>query len=101
MRCSDQTVTIHNSDGLLKASPNRVQVCRGNSVALKFSNRVDVGKARTKHQSSTPTATWLDVVSTSPDGIMISVPDSTTPMEYKYSLEIDGIGLLDPRIVVQ
>jgi hypothetical protein len=102
VRCSDKSVSVINEDGRLEARPNSVKVCRGNAVVLTFRNGVPTGHAHTrKARPATTTEMWLDVDNTSMDGITIMVPDATTPMEYKYSLAIDGLGTLDPRIVVQ
>jgi len=99
VRCNNRTVSVINAAGRLQVRPESVSVCRGFSVTLEFRNPVPARSARTT-QSATG-APWLDAENSSTDAIVLTVLSTTTPMEYKYSLEIDGLGLLDPRIVVQ
>lgn len=98
MRCDDRNVNVINAAGHLQVR-ERVEVCRGYSVNLIFRNTVAMGAGRSRQMGTG--AAWLDVDNRSADRIVIAVPAATAPGEYKYSLEIDGIGLLDPRIVVQ
>jgi hypothetical protein len=99
MRCDDRDVNVVNAAGHLQVTRERVEVCRGYSVNLIFRNAVAMGAARSRQMGTG--ADWLDVDNRSAERIVIAVPESTAPGEYKYSLEVDGIGLLDPRIVVQ
>jgi hypothetical protein len=109
VRCKNERVNVINVSGGLKVRPERVEVCRGYSVALVFRNSVSPGQAHTRPPAVTreretrePAAPpWLTVDNTSSDRLVVNVPREATPMEYKYTLEIDGLGLLDPRIVVQ
>jgi hypothetical protein len=99
MRCDDRDVNVVNAAGHLQVTRERIEVCRGYSVNLIFRNAVAMGAARTRQMGTG--ATWLDVENRDSTRIVITPPAATAPGEYKYSLEIDGIGLLDPRIVVQ
>ncbi|HEY5567956.1 MAG TPA: hypothetical protein VIM81_12040 [Gammaproteobacteria bacterium] len=108
VRCENERVKVINVSGGLKVRPERVEVCRGYSVALVFRNSVPPGQAHmrppetSERETREPAAPpWLSVDNTSPDRMVVSVPPEATPMEYKYTIEIDGLGLLDPRIVVQ
>jgi hypothetical protein len=99
MRCGNRDVTVVNAAGHLQVTRERIEVCRGYSVNLILRNPVAAGTARTRQMGAG--ADWLDVDNRDPRTIVITPPAATAPGEYKYSLEVDGIGLLDPRIVVQ
>lgn len=99
VRCMDRDVSVVNTAGRLQVKPERVQVCRGYAVNLVFRNPVAPNTARTRQMGAG--ADWLDVENGSGDRIVITPPTETARGEYKYSLEVDDIGLLDPRIVVQ
>jgi hypothetical protein len=45
---------------------------------------------------------WLNKSNTGPDEIVLMPPDDVElNTEHKYSIEVEGVGTLDPRIVVQ
>jgi hypothetical protein len=99
MRCDDRDVSVVNVAGRLQVKKERVEVCPGYSVNLVFRNPVAMRAARTRQMGTG--AAWLDVDNGSTNRIVITPPTGTPRGEYKYSLEVDDIGLLDPRIVVQ
>jgi hypothetical protein len=99
MRCDDRDVSVVNVAGRLQVKKERVEVCPGYSVNLIFRNPVAMRAARTRQTGAG--ANWLDVDNGSTNRIVITPPAETPRGEYKYSLEVDNIGLLDPRIVVQ
>lgn len=106
VRCSDKNVTVVNAAGRLQVSKDVVEVCRGNSVVLKFRNSAARNTVHTRQPPGAPTpAPWLNVDNTDTEQLTIMVPPETTPARsgdgYKYTLQIDGLGTLDPRIVVQ
>jgi len=101
VRCSDKEVKVINPAGRLEVRPESVKVCRGNSVVFTFSPKEPSKRANTKDSSGSTTGAWLTANGTTADGITIAVRPEVMPMEYKYTLEIEGLGLLDPRIVVQ
>jgi hypothetical protein len=100
VRCQDEDVSVISVPGRLKVSPERVEVCRGYSLTLNFRNLTAVGTARTRQTGGSGNP-WIDVDNTSTDRIVLEVPADATPGERKYTFEVDGVGLLDPRIVVQ
>lgn len=99
MRCMNRDVSVVNAAGHLQVTRERVEVCPGYSVNLIFRNAVAMRAARTRQMGTG--APWLDVDNGSTNRIVITPPAGTQSGEYKYSLEVDDLGLLDPRIVVQ
>ncbi|HEX6997676.1 MAG TPA: hypothetical protein VF322_06000 [Gammaproteobacteria bacterium] len=98
MRCRDKTVNVINVPGRLQVKPDPVTVCRGYAVTWSFRNPVAGQAARVTGKTG---AEWLGQTNERPESMSISVPDGIRPMQYEYLLEIDGLGALDPRIVVQ
>jgi len=97
---SNMQANVINLPGRIEVQPERVEVRRGFSLALRFLNRIPPGHAHTKQPATG--ADWLDVKNKSEDEIVITVPaDAKRGEELKYTLEIDGLGSLDPHIVVQ
>jgi hypothetical protein len=102
VRCPDGKVRVLNQKGHpLETRPEPVHACRGTPVTLTFDNSVPRSQAHTRNKSGT-TAAWLDVDNMDERTMTINVdPQAVPKMEYKYLLTIDGLGTLDPRIVVQ
>ena len=97
---SNKQANVINLPGRIEVQPERVEVRRGFSLALRFLNRIPPKSARTRQPARS--ANWLDVDNLSEDEIVIIVPaDARKGEELKYTLEIDGLGMLDPHIVVQ
>jgi hypothetical protein len=99
LRCGDKSATVTSNPAHLQVNPESVAVCRGYSLTLRFRGPTAVGSARTRPAGGGNP--WLEVENTSTDRIVIEVPGDAATGERKYTLEVDGIGLLDPRIVVQ
>lgn len=100
--CSNEDVNVISVRGHLEVKPERVEVCPGNNVTLWLRNRVPSGDAQTKQQVGT-NAPWLEKNNKeSPDKIVLEVPKDAEPgTEFKYELEVKGIGMLDPVIVIR
>jgi hypothetical protein len=104
VHCKTKTVNVRHGPGMKPSvdSPEH-KVCPGYSVNLAFGTPVPVGHAHARQKPpDPPTAPWLNVDNTATDQITFSVPGTEKPgKRYEYSLEIEGEGKLDPRIVVQ
>lgn len=90
---------ITADEGQLVVRDKMVPVCRTDSVRLTFKEPMPaMNRARTLPKD--PANGWLGAIY---DGqaITITVPLNTPPGEYGYIIEVDGIGRLDPRFVVQ
>ncbi|HEY8519279.1 MAG TPA: hypothetical protein VIN61_04305 [Gammaproteobacteria bacterium] len=95
-RCRDRTVNVINAPSRLQVKPDPVTVCRGYAVTWSFRNPVTSASVTGKRG-----AEWLGQKNERPESMSITVPDGIAPMQYEYLLEIEGLGTLDPRIVVQ
>jgi hypothetical protein len=77
----------------LKVSPGQIDVKQGCSFEIWFpageSVKTSSGKA------------WLTKGLTGSSPIIVTVPDAEPLGVYKYDLEVDGFGLLDPRARVK
>ncbi|OGT73523.1 MAG: hypothetical protein A3I78_05415 [Gammaproteobacteria bacterium RIFCSPLOWO2_02_FULL_56_15] len=96
------TVNVISFRGHLEVQPERVEVCPDSTVTLRFRNGVPPGSARTKQVGTG--ASWLNVETTDkvPDLIVLEVPkEARRGTEFKYVLEVDEIGMLDPVIVIR
>jgi hypothetical protein len=93
---------IKADEGELVIDDKKIPVCRTDSVVLTFKNpQPRASTARTLPKMPNGAATrWLE---NTYDGnaITITVPEGTAKGEYGYIIEVDGIGKLDPRLVVQ
>jgi hypothetical protein len=96
--CRNRTVNVVNAEGELRVNPELVRVCQGYMVSLQFSNTAPPANVSTRVAGGS--APWLDKDSTTADGIQITA-DGAIGSEHKYSLTVEGIGMLDPRVVIQ
>lgn len=96
--CVDRTVTVNQAAGSLKAEPERIDICSGNTLTIRIVPPVDIGKARSIDDPANPIAApWITKTNWASDKITILVPEGTTVTTYKYLIKIEGVGTLDPR----
>lgn len=104
------TVRVTSKRGELAARPECITVARGSSFTLQLRDRPAAGMARTRPDSETnPGAGWLQRANEEGRDIVISVPAGApaadlcddTGCYYKYEIEVDGVGVLDPRVRVR
>lgn len=100
--CRDRRVTVNHAAGFLVAHPEYIEMCSGQSFTIHVVPPVDEGKARTTPGKGTPDdANWLNSNNEKErNKIVIDIPKGTPYDEYKYSITIDGVGTLDPRVRV-
>lgn len=101
LKCRDRLVTVNHAAGFLTAHPEYIEMCAGQRLTINVAPPVDKGAARTAPAKSNPDATWLDSrkgAEEDEDKIVIDIPEGTKYDEYKYSITIDGVGTLDPRV---
>lgn len=100
--CGDREVTVNHKAAYLSARPEVVRnICRGDKLVVKLVPPVDAGSARIAPGRENSKATWLSASNTDPERIVIVIdPTAEKGRTYKYSIEIDGVGLLDPRFTV-
>jgi hypothetical protein len=100
--CND-TVTVDYKEAFLHARPEVANVCRGGTLTVKFH---PIGKDRDKPARTAPgrqngNATWLSGSTTKGDQIILDIDEKAqVDRIYKYSITVDGIGMLDPRVRV-
>jgi hypothetical protein len=106
VRCPNPRATVNNGPGHLEVK-EVINVCRGDTIILKFSRNLTNGAAHTREVPNAPiSAPWLNRdAPNGADRLEIPVTDAVKTPEgdpgYKYTLTLDGHGSLDPRIVVQ
>jgi hypothetical protein len=95
---------ITAKDGELSVNDNMIKICRGDSVQFTFKDPAPAANAARTLPKNAANG-WLMAIY---DGetITINVPGNIMPTEpngpgYGYIIEVDGIGRLDPRLVVQ
>jgi hypothetical protein len=99
VRCGDRTVTVNHASAYLRASPPEVPICRGYAVLVESRPEVGTAQMRTREdrgQNPEP-ATWLNGQSDANGNIRLEVPANAASGVYKYDIEVDGVGTLDPR----
>ena len=103
--CGDKQVTVNHAAASLEARPEHVRrICPGDTLTLKLEPPVDrAGAARTEPTGENKEdAAWLEGRNSELDRIVLTVPDEKEAKEgeFKYSISIDGVGVLDPRVTV-
>lgn len=97
--CRDREVTVNHKAAYLEARPEHVEICPGRTLKVKLVPAPPAGSAHTAPGSQNPGATWLSGRNKEP-GLIALVVDEKAEGPYKYSITIDGIGTLDPRLTV-
>lgn len=99
--CRDQEVTVNHEAAYLSARPEHVMdICPGNTLTLKLMPPLEAGAARSAPARENPDdAAWLSGSNRERDRIVLTVADGAEGT-YKYSITVDGIGMLDPRVTV-
>jgi hypothetical protein len=100
VRCGPEQATVVSNPAHLRVNPAEVHVCPGYTLTLNLRGP-GPGMARTRQDQVNGPNGWLDGDnSANASRIVITVPSGQAFGTYKYTFEADGIGLLDPRIVV-
>lgn len=110
---SAQVTIISTAQGqaqfaILKVVPQKVQVCPGGRITLRFQperilNAVSTEPQGSKHpKGSNPGPDgWLNAENKkSKNEMFIDVPPEAKPGVYKYSVRVAGVGTLDPHAEV-
>ncbi len=97
--CRDRTVTVHHAPGYLAAHPEHLEICAGRTVVVSLEPPVEAGAARTE-PAGERRPPWLGNANRTRDRIEIRVPADADYGTYKYSIAIDDVGTLDPRLTV-
>ena len=99
--CNDE-VTVNYRAANLRASPELAEVCPGGTLTVKLVPPIGRGSAATAPGPQNPKATWLSgSVSQGAEIKLHADKDEVVVDEtYKYSITIEGIGTLDPRVRV-
>lgn len=99
--CGDREVTVNHRAAYLSARPETVTLCRGDTLTVKLVPPVAPGDANTAPGPENPEAGWLSG-SNRDRGQILLVVDARADVgrTYKYSIEVEGGGVLDPRVTV-
>jgi hypothetical protein len=103
IKCQDRHVTVNHARGFLTAHPYYIKVCRGERILINVVPPVDREKASTMAGEENLEAEWLNSRNaTDRDPAIIQIPDDKglEGREFKYSITIEGVGTLDPRVRV-
>jgi hypothetical protein len=96
--CRNRLVTLsHRANSSINAHPPYIEVCRGTTVTINIepSNR----PTRSIPQSNESDATWLNGTSADGSPIILTVPmNAAVGATFKYTLEVTGVGTIDPGI---
>lgn len=81
--------------------PPRIHVCAGDSVILNWMEHHQAGSVMTTPVNANDN-TWLHVSNDSETELPAITPPVGTPTgDHKFMFEVQGVGRLDPRFVVQ
>ncbi len=99
----DVSVTVKHSKTGLRVTKELKEVRAGGTFTIKTSPRKNTNKAHSKQAPGTPR--WLTGHCNKTGEICCTVPKTalTTRQKekiYKYSITVDGVGTLDPRVRV-
>lgn len=97
--CRDRLVTVNHAAGYLTAHPEHLEMCAGRSIVIAIAPPVEAGSARTA-PGDEKQPDWLRATSGGRGNIEVRVPEDAVYGTYKYSITIDGVGTLDPRVTV-
>jgi hypothetical protein len=102
--CRDKIVTVNHAPGSIVVPPREVEVDvkAGCALTLNIRPAVKANAARTKEEraKNPHAAPWLNEATQEGAFIRIHVPEGTPTGDYKYSIYIDDVGMLDPIIRV-
>ena len=99
VRCRDRHANINHASAHLDVRPETIELCTGFTLTLELHPPLASGSARTKQEPGSGND-WLDQQN-SGESIVLTPPNGTPTGTFKYTVEVDGVGVLDPRIVVQ
>ena len=99
----DVSVTVNHKASVLKVTPELRNVRLGGTVTIKTVPAKGKNKAHTKQEPGTPR--WLTGYCNRKGEIVLPVPENALgPRQkektYKYSVMVDGVGMIDPRVKV-
>lgn len=99
--CND-TVTVNYRAANLRASPELAEVCPGGTLTVRLRPPAAAGRAHTAPGPENPGANWLAGRTSKGDRIDLVLDENEVEVgeTYKYSITIEGIGTLDPRVRV-
>ncbi len=97
------SVTVNHKASILKVTPELRNVRFGGTVTIKTVPAKGKDKAHTKQAPGTPR--WLTGHCNRKGEIVLPVPENALgPRQkektYKYSVTVDGVGTIDPRVRV-
>jgi hypothetical protein len=100
--CGNRHVTANHNAKKIVPRPEHVSMCRGDILTIGFKPEVAQGTGHAAPDpEKNPEATWLSGSNEeSNDIILIVGEDAKLDYPYKYSITIDGVGTVDPRVTV-
>lgn len=93
---------VEYGDSKIKVTP-KIDVGRGGEIIVKLKADKGFENTRVLFDGKTANDNWLDKEMTYGDGkkqLLICVKPDQAPGEYKYNVEIEGVGKIDPRAIV-
>lgn len=101
--CPPQNVLLKHRPGSIGVSSRQETVysCAGGRVTVRIRPPIDRGTGHTAPGARNAAATWLRADDTDGETIALRVPAGQAAGTYKYRISIDGVGSLDPRIIIR
>lgn len=93
---------VEYGDSKIKVTP-KIDVGQGGEIIVKLKADKGFENTRVLFDGKTANDNWLDKEMTYGDGkkqLLICVKPEQAPGEYKYNVEIEGVGKIDPRAIV-
>ena len=98
VRCSNRHANVNHASSHLDQRPDTIKLCTGFMLTLELHPPLPDNTAHTRQPGTGND--WLDQDNVGAF-IYLTPPEGTSVGEIKYDLIVDGVGMLDPRIVVQ
>jgi hypothetical protein len=99
LTCQDRRVTVNHAPAFLVAYPEYLVACAGQKIVVNVIPSVRPGSATTAPADRSPgPSDWLRSENLKGGQTVIQIPEGTAAGEYKYSITIEGVGTLDPRV---
>ena len=95
-------LVVKYGDSKIDVTP-KIDVGQGGEIIVQLKPDKDYKNTKVIFDGKTANDNWLDKEMTFGDGkkqIWICVDPNQTPGEYKYNVEVDGVGEIDPRAIV-
>ena len=102
--CTDEHVHVVHASASMTVTPPFIVICEGKVLTLNMipPNKLGLGTVVSAPKPSNPDEHWLDGANTpNPNQIVLPVPAGKAGSTYEYSVTIEDLGKIDPRVRVK